>query len=130
MFATQLKHKYIMENELMTALSAGAVEDEVRQYLGDSIIKVSVTMIGRFAVTDIVYRDFKPKRTVRRDLEDLIPNIEIDSIERIFSKDAQWEAIDELMNEGVEFYIMSDGKLISTTLALLVSEVLHNKTLE
>ena len=119
-----------MENELMTALSAGAVEDEVRQYLGDSIIKVSVTMIGRFAVTDIVYRNFKPKRTVRRDLEDLIPNIEIDSIERIFSKDAQWEAIDELMNEGVEFYIMSDGKLISTTLALLVSEVLHNRTLE
>lgn len=119
-----------MENELMTAFTAGAVEDQIRQYLNESTVKVDVTMIGRFAVTNIVYRDFKPKRTVRRELEDRIPNIEIDSLERIFSKEAQWKAIDELMNEGVEFYIMSGGKIMSTTLALLVNEVLHDKSLE
>lgn len=113
----------------MTALTAGAVEDVVRQYLGESATKVNVKMIGRLAVTSITYKDFKPKRVVRRELEDLIPNIEIDTIERTFSSAAQYQAIDEMIYEGVDIYIMSDGKLISTTLALLVNEALYNKDL-
>lgn len=118
-----------MEQETMNiTYPAKDVEDIIRTYFGDALKQVSVTMMGRIALVTIAYEDFHTKRMVRRELEDKIPNIEIDSLERIYSRKTRLNILDELLESETEIYIKeTNGSLRKTDIQLLVEEMLYHR---
>lgn len=107
------------------------VENKIKEYLGESARSVNVVMVGRMACVNITYEDFKPVRRVRRDIEDMIPNVEIEHVERLYSKDRYLKVIEELSLKNVEIYVKeSDESLKKTNFALLLEEELMFRSFE
>lgn len=121
-----------MEQETMNiTYPARDIEDIIRTYFGDALVDVNVTMIGRFAITSISYEDFKTKRTVRRELEEKIPNIEIEGLERLYSRKVKMNILDELLDQDEDIYIKEpNGSLRKTNIGLLIEEQLYHRTLQ
>lgn len=128
-FVTQLNIS-IMEQTFTVTYPAKDVEKKIEEYFNGVEHKVSVTMMGRTADADISYVDFKPTRKVRRELEDLIPNLEIMSLDRTYSKEQYLNIIDEIASQSREIYVKeADGTLKPTDLMLLLEEELYCRTL-
>ena len=110
---------------------AREIEDIIRTYFGGSLVNADVSMIGRFAITNITYEDFKPKRLVRRELEEKIPNIEIDGLERLYSRKTRTNIIDEMIDNDTEIYIKEpNGSLRKTDIGLLIEEMLYHRSFQ
>ena len=102
------------------------IEKIIRNYFGDSLKKLEVTMYGRMAVVEIVYEDFKSRRIVRRELEDKIPNIDIEQIYRNYSDNVLLRIIEELIEERRDIFVKEDdGNLRKTNMGCYIEEVLQ-----
>lgn len=93
--------------------------------------RVTLTMTGHIADAEICYTDFKPTRQVRRDLEDLIPNLDNCTLYRDYSAEVESDAIDEANNQHRNIYIKDEatGELTPTSIGVLIEEVLINRCL-
>lgn len=91
--------------------------------------RVNLTMTGNIANAEICYTDFKPARQVRRDLEDLIPNLDTCTLYRDYSPEVECDAIDEASNQHKNIYIKDEatGELAPITIGILIEEVLMNR---
>lgn len=118
-----------MEQETMNiTYPAKDVESIIRAYFGDSLRELNVYMIGRFASVTITYEDFKSKRKIRRELEDKIPNIEIDQLERIYSEKTMFDIFNEMCEEDIDIYVQEpNGSLRKTKFILLIEEILYHR---
>ena len=115
-----------MEETMNITYPEKEVEQMIRNYFGDSLKKLEVNMYGRMAIVDIVYENFKSRRIVRRELEDKIPNIDIEQLYRNYSDNVLLRTLEELMEEGRDIFIKEDdGNLRKTNIACYFDEVLQ-----
>lgn len=118
------------EKNLKVTCPERVVTERIKDYFGEREYEANVTMIGRMADVSISYEDFKPTRKVRRELEDMMDNVEITSLERRYSERTYLKTLDELMSEGREIYIKEDdGSLKKTSITMLIEETLYHRTL-
>lgn len=93
--------------------------------LGKNIMSVSVSSFGRRLYADVQYSDYKPERTVRREIEDAIPNLMVESISRDYSSE---HIADALLEDKTVIYVESiDGRLDKTTPSAYVYELLMER---
>lgn len=98
--------------------------DFIQEYIGDNLRKFSIDNVGRTIHVSIYYYDFKPEREVRRHIEDTIPNIQIESLEREYSSD---NIVEELMSSELSVYVKEDdGCLRPTTACDMIYELLRD----
>lgn len=93
--------------------------------------RVTLNMNGHIADAEICYTDFKPTRQVRRELEDLIPNLDTCTLYRDYSPEVECDAIDEASNQHKNIYIKdkATGEYTPTSIGILIEEVLMNRCL-
>lgn len=98
--------------------------DFIQDYIGDNLRKFSIDSVGRTIHVSIYYYDFKPEREVRRHIEDAIPNIQIESLEREYSSD---NIVEELMSSDLSVYVKEDdGCLRPTTACDMIYELMRD----
>lgn len=96
----------------------------IKEYIGENLSNLSISHNGRRIYADIYYVDFKPEREVRRHIEDAIPNIYIEEIERDYSDENVTIA---LMESNLTIYIKEDdGCLRPTTPGDLIYELMQH----
>ena len=96
----------------------------IKEYIGENLRNLSISHSGRRIYADIYYVDFKPEREVRRYIEDAIPNIYIEEIERDYSDENVTAA---LMESNLTIYIKEeDGCLRPTTPRDLIYELMQH----
>lgn len=96
----------------------------IKEYIGENLRNLSISHNGRRIYADIYYVDFKPEREVRRHIEDAIPNIYIQEIERDYSDEHVTEA---LIESNLTIYIKEeDGCLRPTTPGDLIYELMQH----
>lgn len=120
-----------MENKTMNIVCPSAeIERLVKEYLGKYLYKLDVTLFGTTAIVNVEYRGFKPTRTVRRELEDLIQNMSEINVVRSFSPESYSQALEELSHEDPEVYVKdADGALRPSTIMVMLEERLYSRTL-
>lgn len=102
----------------------------IAEYLGGSYLSASVQMVGNIADAIIHYQDFKPVRTVRRELEQQYPNLNISEIHRVYSDRTRMAVMQELLDEDAEVYVSyADGSLRPIHMGEIVEEKLYNRTI-
>lgn len=90
--------------------------------LGKNLMSMSVSPFGRRLYADIEYKDYKPERVVRREIEDAIPNLMVESISRDYSPE---HIVEALMEDKTTIYVESiDGRLDKTMPSAYVYELL------
>lgn len=103
--------------------SVAEVREALDQYLEGVIHDLSLSSIGSTVYVNLVYYDFKPRRVVRNEIEDIAPNIEVDNIRREYSDTAIVDAYYEDIDNPQQIYIRLDnGEMIPTTLSTLLVE--------
>ena len=86
-------------------------------------------MCGKLAYVELSYYDYKPVRKVRRELEDLIPNLDDISICRNYSDETISKIFDELVVENPDIYVPEkDGTLRKTSLFNMMEEKMLFRT--
>lgn len=108
-------------------------QKEIRQiidaYFNNIPHRVELHMTGNIADVEICYTDFKPSRQVRRELEDLIPNLDICTIYREFSPEVESDAIEDANNKYNTIYIKEkNGEYTPTSIAVMIDEILFDRT--
>lgn len=102
-------------------------EKEARKIIcdmvGDNLISLTMSQLGRVLTADIDYRDFKPQRTVRRMIEEAIPNIEVREINRDYSDHNLVHALTE--DQTVVYVQEPNGRLSPTTAFDYIREILQ-----
>lgn len=102
-------------------------EQEARKIIcdmiGDNLISLTMSQMGRVLTANIEYRDFKPQRIVRRHIEDIIPNIEVGEITRDFSDKNLVHALTE--DQTVVYVQEPNGRLSPTTAFDYIREILQ-----
>ena len=107
-------------------------QKEIRQiidaYFNGIPHRVTLNMMGHIANAEICYTDFKPTRQVRRELEDLIPNLDACTLYRDYSPEVESDAIDEANQYG-NIYMKEEatGEYLPTSIGILIEEVLMNR---
>lgn len=110
--------------DLRTNPGVEQAREFIKGYIGKNLSHLSVSHNGRRIYADICYVDFKPEREVRRHIEDAIPNIYIEQIERDYSDEHVTEAI---MESDLTIYIKEDdGCLRPTTPCNLIYELMQH----
>lgn len=110
---------------------AAEMEGKLRAYFAGTDCSVNVVLVGRIADVTISYRDFKPVRTVRKELEEKYPDISISEIHREYSNTAQMAVMQELINEDLEIFLpYDDGSLRPLCLGELLQERLFHRSLQ
>lgn len=110
-------------------------QKEIRQivdaYFHQTPHRVTLNMAGNIASLEICYTDFKPTRQVRRELEDLIPNLDTCTLYREFSPEVESDAIDEANTKYNNIYIKDErsGEFIPTAIGIMIEEILFNRCL-
>lgn len=103
--------------------SVAEVREALDQYLEGVKHDLSLSSIGTTVYVNLVYYDFKPRRVVRNEIEDIAPNIEVDNIRREYSDAAIVDAYYEDIDNPQQIYIRLDnGEMIPTTLSTLLVE--------
>lgn len=105
------------------------IEQQIHEYFGNIEHSVSVLMMGRIAHTEVRYVDFKPLHHVRRDLEQMFPNLDLSSLTRGFSTDSYFAIFDEMMTANEEVFVY-DGNdtLRRVSLQDLAEERMYART--
>lgn len=86
------------------------IADKLKEYFGEVKNEVTIEALdAEFLVCDLYvlevrlsYEDFKPERTVRRDIEAMFENVRVRNIERYFSDEATKKAIREILAERTD----------------------------
>ena len=125
-----MERNYLREEAFTVTFPGREVEERINEYFGGAKHSVTVNMVGRTAVVSIKYEDFRTMKRVRRDLEDMIPNLEIINIEREFTDEAYLRVVHELLDKETEIYVKEgDGTLKATNIGLLLDEELMYRDL-
>lgn len=96
----------------------------IKEYIGENLRNLSISHNGRRIYADIDYVDFKPEREVRRHIEDAIPNIYIEQLDRDYSDENITEA---LMESNLTIYVKEDdGCLRPTSPGTLIYELMQH----
>lgn len=100
-------------------------------YFNDIPHRVTITMAGTIADAEIIYTDFKPKRQVRRELEELIPNLDECTLIREYSPEVESDAIDIANTNYPTIYIKNKerGDFVPTSISVLIDEILMGRTI-
>lgn len=78
----------------------------------------------------VQYYDFKPRRQVRNDIEDIAPNIFVEVIEREYSDNSYALAFHEMSEERREVFVrMADGSMQAVHIDHLIVEYLEHRVL-
>lgn len=121
-----MNRKPIIPAAQMSVTEARKALDE---YLKDVKHDVSLSSLGMTIYVSLVYYDFKPRRTVRNEIENLAPNIEVDDIRREYSHEAIVSAFYEDGDDSHQVYVkLPNGDLIPTNVHTLLTERMSHKT--
>lgn len=111
-------------------LSADEALKAIESYLSGTNHKIETFCVGVTVYVNLMYYDFKPRRVVRNEIEDIAPNIEVDEIRREFSDNAILLAYNDARDENQEIFIkMPNGSLQPTSIDIYLCERLSNKTI-
>ena len=103
--------------------SVAEVREALDHYLEGVKHDLSLSSIGTTVYVNLVYYDFKPRRVVRNEIEDIAPNIEVDNIRREYSDTAIVDAYYEDIDNPQQIYIRLDnGEMIPTNISILLVE--------
>lgn len=109
---------------------AADMERKISAYFGEAKSNVNVALVGRIADAVIHYTDFKPVRMVRKEIEDLFPDVCVSEIHRDYSNEAMLQAMTELVYEDLEIFLpYSDGSLRPISIGELLQEKLFHREL-
>lgn len=110
--------------DLLISTGVEQAREFIKEYIGENLRNLSISHNGRHIYADIYYVDFKPEREVRRHIEDAIPNIYIEQLERDYSDENVAVA---LMESNLTIYIKEDdGCLRPTTPGDLIYELMQH----
>lgn len=102
---------------------------EAEKYFSGVKHKIEVFSRSTTIYVDITYYDFKPRRQVRNDIEDIAPNIEVETITREFSDQSILSSYYELCNSSTPLYLMMpNGTMQPVTIDALVCDNLAHRT--
>lgn len=106
------------------------IKQVVAAYFNGTQYYLEVHTYGKLADLTIHYTDFKPTRQVRRDLEDLIPNLDQCTLVRSYSPEVMAEAIDLVGYTCKDIYIKNEqsGEYEQTTLPILLEQELFGRS--
>lgn len=104
----------------------------IRDYFGEVENETQVYMMGNVADVTISYEDFKPVRTVRKDIEDRWPEVCISEIHRGYSYDAETAVLRDMLDNDELIYVRGgDGDTLHPLrMSELITERLYNRTIE
>lgn len=112
-------------NTIISSAQKSVVEvrEALDQYLEGVKHDLNLSSIGTTVYVNLVYYDFKPRRVVRNEIEDIAPNIEVDDIRREYSDAAIVDAYYEDIDNPQQIYIRLDnGEMIPTNISILLVE--------
>ena len=110
---------------------AADMERKITEYFGQAKCNVAVALVGRIADATITYCDYKPVRVVRKELEEQFTDITISEIHREYSREAQLQVMQELVDEDPQIFLpYEDGSLRPLCLGELLQEKLFHRTLK
>lgn len=119
-----MKRDFSSAKALKVSTSIEQANKFIRDYMGDSLRDISIIRNGRLLYTKISYVDFKPERTVRRYIEDNIPNISIEQLDRDYSDE---HIVAALFNAEMTMYVAEeDGCLRPTTPTNFICELMQD----
>lgn len=110
--------------------------DRLKAYFDFHLEGLSVIEDGGEIQVQIVYRDFKHIDTVRRELAEMMPEVEFVKVKRNFSPDAMMYALrcmiddDECFEEPKIYVQQYDGSIIPTTLREIACTALRQVELD
>lgn len=106
------------------------IENTIAAYFHGVEHTSKVNMNGILADVEIGYTDFKTARQVRRELEDLVPNMVHCEICREYSDEVSCEAIEQVGNDYPTLFIKDEitGEYIETNISLLMESALFDKS--
>lgn len=121
------KNNVISNHNLTQAEVIAAVE---QYFTGVEHTVKSDRCHGETIYLSVQYYDFKPRRQVRNDLEDIAPNIFVEEIEREYSDESYAQAFHEMSDEQREVYVrMADGTFQPVHIDHLIVEYLDHRVL-
>lgn len=110
---------------------AADIETKIKEYFGETDCSVQIFMVGSIADAIISYKDFKPVRQVRRELEDAFPDLNIGEIHRSYSNSSRLAVMQELLDADEQIFLpYADGSLRPICLNELVEERLYHRILK
>lgn len=116
-------------NVCKKVLSVEEFKTEAEKYFSGVNHTIDVYSYGATLHVTIIYYDFKPRRQVRNDIEDIAPNIEVDAITREFSEQAILSSYYELCDSPNPLYIMMpNGNMQPISIDALVCDNLAHRT--
>lgn len=106
------------------------IENTISAYFHGIEHTAKVCMNGIMADVDLCYTDFKPARQVRRELEDLIPNLVHCDICREYSDEVSCEAVEQVNIEYPTLFIKDEAtdEYKETNIYLLMECALFDKS--
>ena len=103
------------------------VEQVVREYFGNALYSLDVSMLAGIAVVSVEYVDFKPKNTVIKELIDLVPNIDIGRVERNYSDEAMMKEVRRMYGSELNVWVEDrKGRLRKVDFGLYLEERMMN----
>ena len=112
---------------LVITTSEKQVREIINEYMGNYVTRLTISHLGRELWVELFYRDFKPARTVQRYLEDRIPNINFQEIERDYSERQMLHGLEYADELFQEIYVKeADGCLRPASPLFLVTETLKH----
>lgn len=126
LFSTIMSRKTSINTDPKTIAD---VRKSLEQYLNGVKYDLSLSALGTTVYVTLIYYDFKPRRIVRNEIENIAPNIEVDDIRREYSDHAIVEAYYEDIDDPQIVYVrLPNGDLASTCLHTLLVERMSHRT--
>lgn len=114
-------HKFISKKSLIKT---------VKSYFGTHDYSLSITQIGVELMVEVRYKDFEPKKKVRRTIEDFGENVTVVLIERTFSDKVMFDTLMSLTPNDCQLFVKLDGQYIPTCPAVAAEDYLLNRTIK
>lgn len=96
----------------------------IADILGDNLVCVSISSVGRRFYASVEYCDYKPERVTRNEIEEAVPNLIVNDIVRDYSREHVANAI---LNDSTTIYIESvNDRLDKTTVQAYVYELMFD----
>ena len=112
---------------LVITTSEKQAREIINEYMGNHVTRLTISHFGRELWVELFYRDFKPTRTVQRYLEDRIPNINFQEIERDYSDQQMLKGLEYTEELFPEIYVKeADGCLRPASPLFLGTETLKH----
>jgi hypothetical protein len=121
-----------MSKRIKTPLSLGRdYRKMLKDYFGKYLYGLQVEENGGYVTVQLIYFDFKHISTVRRELAQMMPEVEFTKIKRDFTKDAELWALQNLYEAEMEhsenmpvIYVQHGETIVKTSIVnLAVAEL-------